>query len=93
MKAQPTNFQAEQVIRITSVASPKWDDLKAHTVELEVVHITAKAVLVRAGMSEQWFPLSALTPSNNQTGVFLLARWVKLRSEWRCQTGAPRKNL
>lgn len=60
---------------------------------LTVEHCTDKALLVSCGDSQQWFPLTALTPSTNTEGVYLLARWMKLRPEWKARTGTPLQDL
>lgn len=60
------------------MAYPKHSQWDEHCALLEVVRTTEKAVLVKEGDDELWIPLSALTPSSNRRGYFVVAKWVKV---------------
>ncbi|NKI35357.1 hypothetical protein HFP89_09270 [Wenzhouxiangella sp. XN79A] len=87
MHAHPSQFSPGEVVRISRVAYPKlcqWDE---HCAQLEVVRTTEKAVLVKDGGDQLWIPLAGLTPSSNRTGIYLLAKWVKLEPSWAARMG------
>ena len=91
MTPSRAEFPKGATIYITKTAWPTRAQLIERCKPLTVKHATDKAVLVTCGDSEQWFPYSALTPSSNNDGIYLLAKWLKLRQTWALRCGAERK--
>lgn len=87
-RAFPSDFRAGATITISRIAFKDADSYRTHCTPVEVVRTTEKAVLVKEGVDELWIPLSALTPSSNRRGYFLLAKWVSVTEAWAGRLGA-----
>lgn len=79
-------FAKDDILYITKVAYPLLHQVQQHCRPLTVEHTTDRAILVRDGADQQWFPRKILMPALGRN-VFLLPRWFALDDAWNARVG------